>query len=248
MRKLLAGAICLSFVTFVEVLAAPVTLQFEAEIVRVLDTVPFDAGVSFDVGDTITGQFSFVPDEIGGGSESGQPNSFESQQTTRAFINVNGVEFQTPDTTGRFLIRTFNNSLSTLHGETDKLRVGSFLAPSNPSEAPNVSPSLSSFGIVIEGRSNVLDGAIIPADVAIWNELIEFSRSLKVRLDSDSGGAIGFNAALNPGSFVRVPEPSTRSLLLLLLPSLLCGYRKRKNSSTTYLQSCVLHSPKDVTT
>ncbi len=47
--------------------AAPVTLAFEAQIHKVFPGIPFDSGIEFTEGDVISGQFTFEPDDGDGG-------------------------------------------------------------------------------------------------------------------------------------------------------------------------------------
>lgn len=216
------SAIALTLVS-PQVRAAPVTLAFEAEIVRVFDTVPFDAGVSFDLGDRVTGRFTFEPDEVGGGGIPGIPTAFESQQSGRAFITVNGVEFSTPEAATGITIQSFNDSFSTRFGILDNITVGSQLAPTPDDAAPNVESA--GMALFLEGDADAMPGAIIPADPGVWNQLLNFDRRLRLTLRDGSDGSVGFVADLTPGSFAVIPEPT--AWMLVSVPVLAVRFRQR---------------------
>lgn len=213
----IVSSVLIAFLAAGSAQSAPITLAFEAEIVSVFDTVPFDAGVSFEVGDKVTGRFSFEPDDVGGGSA--PLTAFKAEQATRLFVSVNGVEFSTPDEATGITIQSFNDSSSTLFGEIDSIRVGSAVGHSDPALMPRVSASRSGLNFFVEAPSDVLPGAVIPADPATWNQLHQisltgFNRNLNMTLRNDNGGTIGFAATLVPGSFALVPEPVSATLVL----------------------------------
>ena len=193
--------------------AAPVTLRFDATIGTVSTGIPFDSGVQFSLGDTISGKFTFDPAEGDGGM------SFHAVQPYDFFLNINYVSLFTPS----FEIEAINNTViisdcpagvDCLSGPVDELDLGggglSWVENAPPL---NIDPSKSGFRMTLNGMANVLAQASHPSDADVWNDF-DLRRQFDVDFEDGNGGAIGFVATL--GEFVAIPEPSSLGLASLL--------------------------------
>src|SRR5687768_4165722 len=83
--------------------AAPLTFRFDAEIVDVLAGSPFDLPLSYQVGDTIRGKFTFQP----GAGVPINDVAVGADQLSALEFNINNT--RVPTTT--FRIVAFNNSV-----------------------------------------------------------------------------------------------------------------------------------------
>ena len=77
-----------------KVFAEPITLRFVAEVQSIRNVYDFDPGVNVQVGDQISGQFTFEPDD---GSNSISDNSLTVVQPFSGKLIIDGVPLETPD-------------------------------------------------------------------------------------------------------------------------------------------------------
>ena len=89
-RQLWVVLSTVALVTSSRVHAAPVTLQFNGTIKTIYPAIPFDAGIEFALGDSISGEFMFDP-AAGDGSK-----SFSAVQPYNFFLNISGVTLVAP--------------------------------------------------------------------------------------------------------------------------------------------------------
>lgn len=178
--------------------AQPVTYKFDAAITSVASGVPFDSGITFAVGDMISGRFTFEPNTGVGGM------NLDTVQPYAFVLEVDGTNLFSPT----FEIRAVNNgSLDDVPGvsEIDSLVVGAGgLSSMNP--AVGINPATSGFRMTLFGPATAFGGASIPGDIDVWNSF-DIWRDISVTFRNANGGAVGFQATV--GSFQLVPEPTT---------------------------------------
>lgn len=206
---LLAGVLCLPH-AFLH--AAPVTLQFEATVgpprQGFSGSLPPALNDDLVQGDIISGMFTFEPID----AASGTTRTAATQNLPfKLQIDSFGLE------STKYDIEVINDSTTDEGPVTeDRIRLvcSTFLAEStcNPAHVPG-NPTIDwAFGITLNGGGDVLEGADIPANVAVWNQL---SGSMLVTFgDTLTGDAFGFEATIQ--SFHLVPEPATGNLFLIL--------------------------------
>ncbi len=206
------------------VTAAPVTFRFEATIDTVFDTIPFVSGIDVAVGDSISGMFSFEPEEANGNQ------SLEIVQPYVASIHVDGKNLVTPSSMQDLTLRSFNNRniADFPPGLLDTIEVGGSLGPEDATVLPDVTPSSSSFRLSLFGDHSILDAASFPREPSVWNSFL-FGRSILVGIRGESGKSLGINAVVR--EFALVPESETVSLAIAALVfSLSCRFKKTNNS------------------
>ncbi len=205
--------------------AAPVTLRFDATIQTIFPGIPFDSGIEFELGDAITGQFTFEP-AVGDGSM-----RFVATQPYGFSLNLDGIAFSISN----FEIESINDSSLDYDcppgvtcvppaGVIDSLVVGGDgLTAAGPTTLPNVDPAQSGFRMLLYGSASALPVASHPSDPAVWNAFNLFT-ALNVTLRGGSGGATGFQATV--GRFVAIPEPSTFGFASLLVAAAILNRRQ----------------------
>jgi hypothetical protein len=204
--------------------AEPVTFRFDAMITTVSPGIPFDAGVQFALGDTISGEFTFDPAEVDGGK------SFSAIQPYEFILHINGVSLATP----RFEIEAINNlfiisdcpaGVDCLSGFVDELIVGGAgLAGVENEPALGFEPSQSGFCMLLAGTAIVLGLASHPPTADVWNDF-DLRRQIAVFFEDGSGGTMAFGAAI--GKFKTIPEPPSTGLgtIVAALMFLNCRWR-----------------------
>jgi hypothetical protein len=102
----------------------------------------------------------------------------------------------------------------------DRIRLGcsSFLSEPtcNPQQIPGSDIVDWAFSVTLNDDGETFDGADIPADLAVWRDLIPGSLLVTFR-DTVSGRGTGFAASIE--SFEIVPEPMT----IVLIIAVFCG-------------------------
>lgn len=222
-RQLWVVLSAIALVTSSRVDAAPVTLHFSATIETVPPGIPFDAGIHFALGDTISGDFTFEPTQGDGGQ------SYRAVQPYDFILNINGVSVFTPS----FTIEAIDNVLvvsdcppgvNCLSGVFDELIVGgSFLAGVENQPALGIAADRSSFRMELYGLPHLLSQGSIPSDDEAWNAF-QVETSLGVSFENGVGGVVGFQAKLS--NFTTIPEPSCATVAVLASASLLCCRRR----------------------
>lgn len=214
LRSAAVVAVCLTMATG-SCLATPVTFAFEAEITTVFLGIPFESGIDFSVGDTISGRFTFDPLEecavfdgpgqpLGGLCETTQPFSFS--------VEIDGATFRTSDY--ELKVRDHVAVIdSPFAGGADIIDSSGELSPLDPLAFPNIDSNTSSFNMSLWKYSDSLAVASVPASVEIWNRYGS-TRTIDILLRDGLGHVVGFQAAI--GRFSVIPEPSSFCLLSLI--------------------------------
>jgi hypothetical protein len=188
--------------------AAPITFQFDAEIVHVSPGNPFDLPLIYQVGDSIHGRFTFEP---GSGSVIGDNVVAASQPFSLGF-EINGT---TVGTSG-FRIEVFDNTAfddSEFPEPIDVINLGCNEASCIPDliSLSDGEPFRVRSRMQLVGNSSVLIAPEISADPAVWNAF-GLERRLVIGFDNEGSGSMGFDAVV--GSMVQVPEPTTLTSLV----------------------------------
>jgi hypothetical protein len=191
--------------------AAPITLTFDAVVgpprQGVEGRIPPDWGISLQQGDIISGKFTFEPVDAGSGvSETRivQPFDFSIQIKSRTL------------TTSQYEVQVLNDSISDdAPDPADVIRVGcSYFGGGSACIPATVSPNDPiewAFGIAMSGDSTVLDGADLPANPSVWQQMpAEILISLR---DRNAGQFYGLLAAVESIRFV--PEPISLSFVVV---------------------------------
>jgi hypothetical protein len=209
----IAGVLILSSACFASARqpAAPISFHFDATIGTVYDAIPFDSGLNFALGDTISGEFSFDP-VPGDGSM-----LFDSHQPHEFSFNINGAIFTSPN----FEIEAVNNAPISdfdLASIVDILRVGAGgLLADVPTNYPNLDPQFSNFRMTLYGPFNSSTQASVPPEAADWNSF-NLWRSIEVSFGDGKGHSVGFQAFVAP--FSEIPEPTAEAIAWLAIGSL----------------------------
>ncbi len=194
--------------------AAPMTFAFEAEISSVSLGIPFDSGIDFSVGDTISGQFTFEPFEEDCAVTSGpiQPLGCTRLQSNTFLVDVNGTEIESSS----YEINVLNNGGVTGFPQlTDLLQPrGGGLMSQSAAGSINIDSASSGFSMSLVGPTDSIEFASIPGSPLAWNQF-NLERSLNITLRDGHGGAIGFQADVS--QFFVIPEPSCLCLAILAL-------------------------------
>ena len=180
--------------------ATPVTFQFEAEVSDKAESIPFDSGLAVNIGDVISGSFTFQP-EVAPGQQ-----SLEAVQPFSSSLLIDGVSLIASPTAMLSLQSLNDNGIEDFQPaqSIDTIEVFTTITPAIPQDLPNVDGERSFFRIRLLGNSSILDLPGLPAENSVWNSF-EFVRSLTVDLRGKSGGSLIFSARI--GRFTTVPEP-----------------------------------------
>jgi hypothetical protein len=223
---LLAAVLCVSRAILH---AAPITLRFEATVGPPRQGfdgfLPPGWNISLQEGDTISGTFTFEPFDAA-------PNTSKTM-----LVQPFDFSFHIRDrtlTTSQYGIAVFNNSMSDEVPEPrDRISLGCSAGVNTPSCIPAIvaapEPLDWTFLLNLEGDSSVLDGADIPADALVWQQLI-FSDSMGLTfIDNSAHRSYGFTAT--PTIFEAIPEPGNFLSLLfgtaLMVPTRFCAVKLR---------------------
>jgi hypothetical protein len=181
--------------------AATLTFEFDAEIVNVPVGNPFTLPLTYQVGDTIHGTFTFDPN-LGSAVDS---NTIASVQPFAIQFTIGGIAVGSSS----HHIEAFNNTTIDDGGfpePIDVIRIGCSEPLCNP-ELQNVS-SVEPFRVrsqlQLVGNSSVMPAAEIPSDPSVWNAFL-LDRKLTVGFDNVGPGSMGFDAVI--GNTAIVPEP-----------------------------------------
>jgi len=196
--------------------AAPVTFAFDAEITTVSRGIPFDSGVDFAVGDTISGQFTLDPLEdcaVFDGPVQPLGDLCATTQSSSFTVDINGAILRTPG----FDLDVRNDTLildSSLATDIDSIESrGGNLSPLDPISFPNIDPATSSFNMSLWAFAHRLSITSVPGSVETWNQF-RLKRVISIHLRDGLGNVMGFQAAV--GDFSVIPEPSTLCLVILI--------------------------------
>ena len=196
------------------VLAAPITFGFTTKIDRSLSATPFDPGFDFEIGDDLSGIFTFLPNS-GDGSK-----PFRGDQTSSFYFRVNGAPFSIP----HYSILV-SNDIGVSHlpfNLLDEIEViGNGLTTPRHDIADNIDPLASAFDLTLQGDGDSSPSATITDDISIWNNH-DYFRTFNIFLRDGSGGLIVIGGDVGP-LFV-VPEPATVFLATFSLVALV-AYR-----------------------
>jgi hypothetical protein len=219
MRALfLIGLCCSSYAT---TSAAPVTLQFEATVGPPRQgfdgMVPPSWNVVLSQGDTISGTFEFEPLDVPATiarTALVEPHNFTVQIKSQQI------------STSQYGIEVDNDIFSDEQGFTDRILLG---CSSNVAGAECMPSTVSteslawSFQLSLSGNSMLLNGADVPADPSVWQQLI-FDESFGVTfLDNNAGRSYGFIAS--PQSIEAVPELYGCAHIIIGISILYCRIR-----------------------
>jgi hypothetical protein len=216
----LIAVICWAVVNCATLYGAPITFRFDAMVTTVSPGNPFDAGVQFALGDTISGEFTFDPAE-GDGSK-----SFSAIQPYDFILHINGVSLATPS----FEIEAINDVLIISDfppsGVVDQLILGANgLSWAENTPILSFSPAHSGFAMSLDGAASILNQGSHPPG-HIWNSF-DLRRRLNVFLRDGLGGAVGFQATV--GSFTVIPEPSAVAICFLIGMVVSIHFRPKRN-------------------
>lgn len=203
--------------------AAPVTLQFQAEIVGVSVGNPFDLPLAYQIGDIISGSFTFDPDL---GMVLGD-NAIAASQPFSLEFDINGTVVGT----SAFRMEVFDNTAfsgSAFPGRVDVINLGCsepFCTPELIS-LPEGEPFRVRSSLQFVGSSSVLSESEIITDPTTWNAF-GLQRRLIVGFDNVGPGSVGFDAIV--GSISEVPEPTAFCLTLSVGVVLYFASRRKRN-------------------
>ncbi len=203
---LLAGVLCVSR-AFLH--AAPVTFAFDAEIINVPAGNSFDLPLTYQVGDIIHGKFTFEP---GNGMQIGD-DAIAGDQPFAIEFNINGIVVGSSS----YRIEVFDNTVFDDSEFPEPIDVMT-LACNEPSCVPDLlslpggEPFRVRSRMQLVGSSSILSAPEISADPSTWN-LFTLERRLILGFDNVGPGSMDLDAIVGP--MVRVPEPSSLSLLLI---------------------------------
>jgi hypothetical protein len=188
--------------------AAPLTFRFDAQISSVSLGGPFNLPFEFQVGDTISGKFTFEP----GAGVAINDMAVGSDQSLPVEFNINGTSVLTSG----YRIVAFDDSVDydSEHPPYD----GLVLSCREASCAPEVvslsgsEPFKVRWEMRLSGSASVWSKPAIVSDVDVWNAFSD-DRRIFIGFDNLGPGSIGLDAVVN--SMVQVPEPGLVSHLLL---------------------------------
>ncbi len=193
-------------VTTPDILAAPITLGFTALVGPPPNgfdgTVPPGWGISLQEGDGISARFTFEPVDAPPFSKTTRvsfPYEFEISIKSKKLI------------TTRYGVVVVNDSTSDdVPDPSDNILLGCSIGIAdtlcNPITDPISGAGSWSFELALSGRPSLLDGADIPPDSSIWQQLI-FPDSFGVVVTDDIANK-GYGFIATPTDFFTVPEPS----------------------------------------
>jgi len=196
--------------------AAPVTFAFDAEISSVSLGIPFDSGIDFSVGDTISGQFTFQPFEENCAIADGpfqpfgctKPQLFSfSMEIDGINLSVNSYEIDTLNNTG-----VFDGAGPVVQDFLEPRGRG--LSPAEASRPISIDPASSGFGMMLRGGASSINFASIPGSPDVWNQF-NLERSLNIFVLDGNGGVIRIRAVV--GQFSIVPEPTSLALAMTFI-------------------------------
>lgn len=186
--------------------AAPVTLQFDAEIVSIPVGNPFDLPFTYQLGDIIRGKFTFEP---GSGTMLGD-NAIVASQPFGLEFDINGTIVGTAG----FKVEVFDNTMFTdspFPGLVDVINLGCTEPACNPEliDLPDGEPFRARSRMQLIGNGSVFLAPEIMADPTAWNSL-GLGRRLNINFDNVGPGSMGFVADVH--EFSAVPEVGTEVL------------------------------------
>jgi hypothetical protein len=199
-----------------QAMTAPLTLLFNSQVTEVYKSpnALFDLPFNINVGDTVSGAFTF------------EPLTPMGAQTAGLRFDLSGTSLQSPT----YDIFAELNALPPLgfpdQSPTDTIDVVCSLLSTTSQCSPGTVPGSNidwrAF-LSVGGKSPILSDYKLPGDVATWNQFD--SRSLELSFTPSSGtGLIQVRAALQ--SFVAVPEPAILQMVLIAVlfgtPFLIC--------------------------
>jgi hypothetical protein len=187
--------------------AEPITFQFNAEVVSVSAGSPFNLPFTYEVGDVMTGTFTFepAPGSVGG-------NSIAANQAFPFQISINGTLVGS----SVYRIEAFNNTPITdseFESPVDSMSIGC----SEPACIPNYVSLSVGDPFRVRSRMNLLGEmdtfptALISDEPADWNAL-DLQRTLSITFDNQGPGSMGLLARV--GEFIAVPEPNSSGLAI----------------------------------
>jgi hypothetical protein len=187
------------------IFAAPITFRFDAIVgpprQGVDGRVPPNWGISLQEGDNVSGVFTFEPIDVAPNiSETTivQPFDFSIQIDSRILR------------TSKYDVQVSNDSVSDESPEpTDEISLGcSYFGGGVTCDPANISPHDPrewAFGIATFGHSTLLDGADLPANPSVWQQM---SGEILVSIrDRNADQFYGFLATLT--SIREIPEPNS---------------------------------------
>ena len=206
--------------------SAPATLEFDAVVGPPRAGFGDNIGLPFSwaEGAIISGQFTFDPVDV-----QASVTRTEAVQPYAIQFTVNGFTFGT----SHYLIDVQDDGLTFPDigppFELDEIRIGCSLRGASDvcGERLVDGPGSDRFGFAINlgGEANVLEGADIPADAAVWSSFNDFGSSIRISFfDSATSGSEGLIASIV--RFRLVPEPS--SSLLVLSSLIILSYPHRR--------------------
>jgi hypothetical protein len=180
---------------------------------------PFDLPFEFQVGDTISGKFTFEP---GPGVEINDVAVVAEQPLPFEF-NIDGVRLPTSG----YRIVAFDDSFAydSEGPPYDGLALDCWEASCTPDTVtiPGSEPFKVRWEMRLTGSSSVWSTPQIFGDINLWNALTD-ERRIHVNFDNAGPGSVGLDAVVS--SMVQVPEPGFVSHLLLLSAILSSSYSR----------------------
>jgi hypothetical protein len=204
--------------------SASVTLAFNAIVGSPRQgsdaTVPPEWGITLNQGDVISGTLTFDPVDIASGVNSNAEvgaSPLTLQIKTQSIVST------------KYRIDSYNDQHPTDVAPYDEITFGCGLSDCNPTSVP-AAPSLQLFMQgVLYGTTSVLDGADIPTDVSVWNQLT-VDRELFVNMQNQTR-FYGFLATIQSFSVQSVPEPPSAAFFAFAAMILNCSRASRLATS-----------------
>lgn len=198
----LTGIFCLSAAAATQ--AVPVTLGFEAVVENVNLLPPSNLPFAIEIGDVITGQFSFVPIDT-------QPNALGLESITDTVQEFDlSLSFESENVvTSTYQLRVTDNSQA-IDGQlvNDIVSLGcTSTGPNacNPGTLANFEDLIWFFSLPLLADGGVLNGADISGDPAVWNQ---FAGRLSITIQ-EQGIADVLRVSALTERFFLIPEPTT---------------------------------------
>lgn len=213
--------------------AAPVTFAFDATITEVFPGVPFNFPLTYQVGDSITGKFTFEPEQA-------PPNAFkfESLQPYDLKLEISGTVLTSPGYGIRVADEVYFSHAP--WNVADVINVGSFLdgditIPPPVLTLPGSVPFRFRVTLELIGADNPISDPDITSDPSLWNSF-DSERTINVGFSAStpgSTGSVAFKAIV--GEMLLVPEPSGALLVISFMAHRSIAFR-RKNAECVQRQ------------
>jgi hypothetical protein len=189
--------------------AVPVTFIFQGVVTDVDALHPTPLPFSIQLGGPVLGKFTFEPVDV-----DSSVDATNTIQTLGAVLDLGSILLETSD----YFLRVRNNSPMDDAPDqfTDDIWLGcssSLFATCSPQSVPNTTDINWRFTLPLFGDGSVLDGADIPADPSVWNQLTPGYISLAFQ---ETGVADVLRIVVKVDRFSVVPEPTSSMLAMAI--------------------------------